>query len=182
MKYTEVKRLEELRRSLGCYQDENGNWPCDNGAVCDRCMAAQAETYHQDIADLTEAAHTEEKKWCRLYTGYEVKDSAGILKKLADWGFEEAETTGHNIAVRATDSEIESIRDQMPDELLAGNRVLTYDEFQALAMAYYNEGGDPVVECWGKSEFEFHEQEWGPMTVTEALKLFKRYKSMECER
>lgn len=59
---------------------------------------------------------------------------------------------------------------------------LTYEEFQALAKEHYNEGGDVVVECWGKSEFEFHEQEWGPMTVAGAMSLFKMYKSMECER
>lgn len=181
MKYTEVKRLEELRRSLGCYQDENGNWPCDNGTVCDRCMQAQAEAYHTDIADITEAAHKEQPKWRKLFYKEEVLDAIGVVNKLLEWGFD-AEEFGGNIAVRATDSEVESIRDQMPDELLAGNRVLTYDELQALAMAYYNEGGDPVVECWGKSEFEDHEKEWGPMTVTEALRLFKRYKSMECER
>lgn len=28
---------EFLRTEFGCYADENGNCPCDNGILCDRC-------------------------------------------------------------------------------------------------------------------------------------------------
>ena len=28
---------EFLNVEFGCYEDENGNRPCDNGALCDRC-------------------------------------------------------------------------------------------------------------------------------------------------
>ena len=28
---------EFLNVEFGCYTDENGNRPCDNGALCDRC-------------------------------------------------------------------------------------------------------------------------------------------------
>lgn len=27
-----------------CHEDEVGNRPCDNGAVCDRCMTEQAQS------------------------------------------------------------------------------------------------------------------------------------------
>lgn len=27
-----------LTEELQCYADQNGNRPCDNGVVCDRCM------------------------------------------------------------------------------------------------------------------------------------------------
>lgn len=27
-----------LTEELHCYTDQNGNRPCDNGVVCDRCM------------------------------------------------------------------------------------------------------------------------------------------------
>ena len=26
-----------------CYEDEVGNRPCDNGAICDKCMTEQAQ-------------------------------------------------------------------------------------------------------------------------------------------
>ena len=33
-----IKAWEEfLRTEFGCYTDENGNRPCDNGVLCDRC-------------------------------------------------------------------------------------------------------------------------------------------------
>ena len=33
-----IKAWDEfLSVEFGCYTDENGNRPCDNGAVCDRC-------------------------------------------------------------------------------------------------------------------------------------------------
>ena len=33
-----IKAWDEfLNVEFGCYADENGNRPCDNGALCDRC-------------------------------------------------------------------------------------------------------------------------------------------------
>lgn len=29
---------EFLNTECGCYADENGNRPCDNGVQCDRCL------------------------------------------------------------------------------------------------------------------------------------------------
>ena len=177
MKYTEVKRLEELRQSIGCYEDEFGNRPCDNGAVCDRCMTAQAEAYHTDIADLTE--QSEPRKWRKLFYKEEVFDAIGIVKKLTEWGFE-AEEFGGNIAVRSTLTEYEELQRQMPENLLIG--ALDYDGLMRLALDHYNQGGDCVYECWGKREFEDWVKECGQMTVTRALGLFRMYKSMYSER
>ena len=33
---------EFLSRFCGCYPDSEGNHPCDNGAICDRCMTEEA--------------------------------------------------------------------------------------------------------------------------------------------
>ena len=30
-----------LMDELKCYADENGNRPCDNGAICDRCSTEE---------------------------------------------------------------------------------------------------------------------------------------------
>ena len=33
-----IKAWDEfLNVEFGCYSDENGNHPCDNGELCDRC-------------------------------------------------------------------------------------------------------------------------------------------------
>ena len=179
MKYTEVKELEALRQSIGCYEDEFGNRPCDNGAYCDRCMQAQAEAYHEDIADITEAAHKEQPKWRKLFYKEEVFDTIGVVNKLTEWGFD-AEEFGGNIAVRSTLDEYESLQQQMPEELLVG--ALDYDGLMRLALDHYNQGGDCVYECWGKQEFAEWTRDRGTMTVKSALSLFRMYKGMYSER
>lgn len=45
---------------------------------------------------------------------------------------------------------------------------LSWQEFKALALAHYNNGGDGVVECWSESDYD----EIGHMTKTEALDMF----------
>lgn len=61
------------------------------------------------------------------------------------------------------------------------NEILNYDELIALALEHYNEGGDGVYECWDKRCFEEHVEQFGDMTITKALDMFKLYKSMENE-
>lgn len=35
-----TQAMKNVRRTaLGCHADSNGNYPCDNGTVCDRCNA-----------------------------------------------------------------------------------------------------------------------------------------------
>ena len=31
-----------LAEEYGCHPDQNGNYPCDNGGVCDRCCTEEA--------------------------------------------------------------------------------------------------------------------------------------------
>ena len=59
---------------------------------------------------------------------------------------------------------------------------MTYEEFIALAQENYNKGGDVVVECWGKTEFDFHIREFGAMTKTKALQTFRLYKAEQREQ
>ena len=41
-----IKAWDEfLNVEFGCYADENGNRPCDNGAPCDRC--SDEKTYEE---------------------------------------------------------------------------------------------------------------------------------------
>lgn len=58
---------------------------------------------------------------------------------------------------------------------------LSYEEFQALAKANYTKGGDVVVECWGRTEFEEYITEFGAMTGAKAQALFDLYRSTESE-
>lgn len=55
--------------------------------------------------------------------------------------------------------------------------VLNYEELQKLAMKNYTKGGDVVVECWDKRAFDDYCAEVGPMTESDALHLFRMYKS-----
>lgn len=57
------------------------------------------------------------------------------------------------------------------------NNPLTYEKFQALAREYYRYGGDVVVECWGRDDFEDYVREVGPITILGALEIFKLYNS-----
>ena len=39
---------EFLRVEFGCYEDENGNRPCDNGALCDRCSDEKINKFFRE--------------------------------------------------------------------------------------------------------------------------------------
>ena len=49
---TEKNWNEFLGQFFHCYEDENGNRPCDNGCVCDNCMTDEAiknwEDFHKE--------------------------------------------------------------------------------------------------------------------------------------
>ena len=47
---------EYLWRAHGCYPDEVGNYPCDNGAVCDACMLTTTTTANEKGANIDEDA------------------------------------------------------------------------------------------------------------------------------
>lgn len=65
---------------------------------------------------------------------------------------------------------------------MAKAKGLTYEEFINLAQQNYSNGGDVVMECWGKKEFGEYEKMFGPVTKAKALKMFRQYKSEECEQ
>jgi hypothetical protein len=58
---------------------------------------------------------------------------------------------------------------------------LTYEEFIKLAEQNYTKGGDTYVECWDKKDFERYVEEFGAITKTKALKMFKLQKSLDDE-
>lgn len=59
--------------------------------------------------------------------------------------------------------------------------VLTYEEFIKLAEQNYTKGGDTYVECWDKRDFERYVEEFGVITKTKALRMFKLQKSLDDE-
>lgn len=58
-------------------------------------------------------------------------------------------------------------------------KALTYEELIALAEKHYNKGGDVVVECWDRRQFDDYVGEFGPITRSDALALFRLNKSEE---
>lgn len=58
---------------------------------------------------------------------------------------------------------------------------LSYDDFIVLAKKNYAKGGDVVVECWDKKAFEYYTKEFGTITKTKAMNMFRMYKSQEGE-
>lgn len=42
---------EFLSRFCGCYKDEVGNRPCDNGCMCDKCMTPEFEKLWKEVRD-----------------------------------------------------------------------------------------------------------------------------------
>ena len=44
-----IKAWDEfLNTEFGCYADENGNRPCDNGALCDRCSDEKINKFFRE--------------------------------------------------------------------------------------------------------------------------------------
>ena len=55
---------------------------------------------------------------------------------------------------------------------------MNYTEFMAYAQANYNKGGDAIVECWERSDFDAYVNEFGKMTKEAAQDLCKMYKEV----
>lgn len=56
---------------------------------------------------------------------------------------------------------------------------LTYEQFMALALEHYNNGGDCVYECWEEYQFDDYVHQFGPITKEHALKIFNIYKNLD---
>ncbi len=65
---------------------------------------------------------------------------------------------------------------------MAKGKALTYEEFISLAKENYNKGGDVAVECWERREFDYYVKEFGPVTKTKALQMFRMWRSQEKEQ
>lgn len=50
---------------------------------------------------------------------------------------------------------------------------ITYREFLALALENYTKGGDTFYECWEEYQFDDYVKEFGPMTRSDALEMFR---------
>lgn len=59
---------------------------------------------------------------------------------------------------------------------------LTYNQFIGLANKYYDKGGDSYVECWDEQTFRNWVNEFGPVTLKQALKWFRTNLSEEREQ
>lgn len=55
---------------------------------------------------------------------------------------------------------------------------MSYDELMAFALAHYSEGGDGVYECWDKRTYDEYVAEFGPITKSKALKMFREHDSI----
>lgn len=60
-------------------------------------------------------------------------------------------------------------------------KALTYDELIDLAKKNYNKGGDGVFECWDERTFNEYVKEFGQLTKTSALKMFRLNYEIEKE-
>ena len=58
---------------------------------------------------------------------------------------------------------------------------LSYEEFQKLALDNYEKGGDTYYECWDNKDFDRYIEEFGPISKTKALKMFKNQKAVDDE-
>ena len=65
---------------------------------------------------------------------------------------------------------------------MARGKALTYEEFIALAKENYTKGGDVAVGCWVQREFDFYVKEFGPVTKTKAMRMFRQWKDEEKEQ
>lgn len=52
-------------------------------------------------------------------------------------------------------------------------KALSYDELMAYALKHYDRGGDSMYECWDVRDFDEYVKECGPITKSEALRLFR---------
>ena len=55
---------------------------------------------------------------------------------------------------------------------------MTYEEFKAFGQANCCNGGDTIVECWERSDFDAYVNEFGKMTKEAAQDLCKMYKEI----
>lgn len=55
---------------------------------------------------------------------------------------------------------------------------MSYEELMEFALKHYNEGGDGVYECWDKRTYNEYVAEFGPITKSKAMKMFREHESI----
>ena len=58
-------------------------------------------------------------------------------------------------------------------------KVLSYAELIEYARKHYANGGDGVFECWDERMFDDYVKEFGAITKSKALKIFRLYKAVD---
>lgn len=61
-------------------------------------------------------------------------------------------------------------------------KVLSFEEFIALAMNHYSKGGDGYVECWDERTFSDYVADFGPITRSKALEMFRFSYDVDMDR
>lgn len=64
---------------------------------------------------------------------------------------------------------------------MAKAKILTYPEFIDYALAHYNKGGDTFYECWDLRTFQSYVEQFGAITKSKALKMFREQKAIDDE-
>lgn len=56
---------------------------------------------------------------------------------------------------------------------MAKAKALTYEELMDYAHKHYDRGGDVTYECWDRKAFDEYVNEFGPITKSVALQMFR---------
>lgn len=56
---------------------------------------------------------------------------------------------------------------------MARAKALNFEELMEYAKKHYNRGGDATYECWDERTFNDYVEEFGPITKSKALQMFK---------
>lgn len=61
-------------------------------------------------------------------------------------------------------------------------KALSYKEFMEYSFQHYNKGGDGYYECWDQQEFDNYVKQFGEITKSRALKMYKTSASITRDR
>lgn len=61
-------------------------------------------------------------------------------------------------------------------------KALSYKEFMEYSLQHYNKGGDGYYECWDKQEFDNYVKQFGEITKSKALRMYRTSDSITRDR
>lgn len=62
---------------------------------------------------------------------------------------------------------------------MARAKAMTYEEFMEYSKKYYTRGGDSFYECWDERDFDEYVKNWGGITKSKALAMFRENLDVE---